>query len=285
MCRFALYLGAPISMDSLITEPVHSIVHQSHHSEEREEPLNGDGFGVAWYVPEIPEPAVFRDVSPAWNNANLAHLSRVTGTACLLAHVRAASPGLTVSHYNCHPFSWGPLTMMHNGFVGDFKRVSRALETALSDEAYHWKQGSTDSELVFGLFIDHFTQSTAEDRLERLVEALVLTIATVERIQKNCQVEAQNFLNLAVADGQRAVVSRYVTRDTESANSLYAHSGSRYSCRDGVCEMIPAEGGNRAVIIASEPLSRDPGWTPIPSNHLAVVSEGLEVELRPIVKP
>ena len=116
MCRFALYLGSPILVSSLITEPSNSIIHQSFHSHERKEPLNGDGFGLAWYVPELTdEPSLFKDVSPAWNNANLLQLARVTRTPCLLAHVRAASPGLSVSRLNCHPFARGPFAFMHNG--------------------------------------------------------------------------------------------------------------------------------------------------------------------------
>ena len=64
MCRFALYLGPPITLGSLVTEPAHSIIHQSFESRERE-PLNGDGFGVAWYVRELsPRPATFRAISP-----------------------------------------------------------------------------------------------------------------------------------------------------------------------------------------------------------------------------
>ena len=60
MCRFVLYLGSPILARSLLTDPTHSIIHQSFHSHERKEPLNGDGFGMAWYMPELtPEPAVF----------------------------------------------------------------------------------------------------------------------------------------------------------------------------------------------------------------------------------
>ena len=37
MCRFALYLGAEISVSSLLTDPANSIIHQSFHSHEREE--------------------------------------------------------------------------------------------------------------------------------------------------------------------------------------------------------------------------------------------------------
>jgi hypothetical protein len=51
MCRFTLYLGPPITLGSLLTEPSHSLIKQSFQSREREEPLTGDGFGVAFYVP------------------------------------------------------------------------------------------------------------------------------------------------------------------------------------------------------------------------------------------
>jgi len=61
MCRFALYLGEEITLNSLVTEPVHSIIRQSFESREQKRPLNGDGFGLAWYIPEISrEPAVFK---------------------------------------------------------------------------------------------------------------------------------------------------------------------------------------------------------------------------------
>src|ERR1044071_4844098 len=103
MCRFVLYHGTPITLASLVTEPGHSIIKQSIHASETEEPLNGDGFGVAWYVPELSQqPGVFRSVSPAWSNQNLLDLARVTRSRCVLAHVRAATSGLPVSETNCH---------------------------------------------------------------------------------------------------------------------------------------------------------------------------------------
>lgn len=170
MCRFALYLGSPILVRSLITDPTHSIIHQSFHSRERKEPLNGDGFGMAWFMPEFtPEPAIFKDVQPAWNNSNLLHLARVTRSSCLLAHVRAASPGLPVSYLNCHPFARGPFAFMHNGSVGGFREMVRELRSGLSDVAYDQIQGSTDSEHVFALFSDYFESAEAKDPLQKMV--------------------------------------------------------------------------------------------------------------------
>ena len=283
MCRFALYLGSPIRVSSLVTEPSNSIIHQSFHSHGRKEPLNGDGFGLAWYVPELTdEPSLFKDLSPAWNNANLLQLARVTRTPCLLAHVRAASPGLSVSRLNCHPFARGPFAFMHNGTVGGFRSIARKLKSNLSDDTYHCIQGSTDSELVFAIFLDHYARSTKENSLERTIEALTKTIAQVEAVSKDEGVKEPSLLNLAVTDGKCAVVSRYISRDPDKANSLYVHSGSHYECESGVCRMAPALEGNLAVIVASEPLSDDPGWQPIAPNHLTVLHEDLHVEQRPI---
>ena len=63
MCRFVMYMGNPLRLDLLTTRPSHSIIHQSYNAREREEPLNGDGFGIAWYAHGVSEEAaVFRSI-------------------------------------------------------------------------------------------------------------------------------------------------------------------------------------------------------------------------------
>ena len=72
MCRFIAYLGKPIMADELLLKPANSLVHQSYHAGEMPEMLNGDGFGVGWYVHSIVErPGLFRAITPAWSNRNL----------------------------------------------------------------------------------------------------------------------------------------------------------------------------------------------------------------------
>ena len=89
MCRLMLYLGPETRLSALVVEPDHSLIRQSVHSKEREEPLNGDGFGIGWYARAHSEdPAVFRSITPAWNNRNLQNLARVVASDCVLAHVR-----------------------------------------------------------------------------------------------------------------------------------------------------------------------------------------------------
>lgn len=129
-------------MSDLITKSEQSLIRQSFKARERAEPLNGDGFGVGWYMPEIdPTPCVFNDLRPAWANRNLHRLSEKIRSTCLFAHVRVASKGSTVSELNCHPFQYDRFLWMHNGGVADFPKIKRRLRENLSDEYYDFIQG------------------------------------------------------------------------------------------------------------------------------------------------
>ncbi|REJ92460.1 MAG: class II glutamine amidotransferase [Planctomycetota bacterium] len=170
-------MGPPIALDLLTTRPEHSIIRQSFKARLREEPLNGDGFGIPWYVPEIPsEPALFRSMQPAWNNVNLLHLARVSRSSTILAHVRAATGGSAVTEANCHPFNAGRYAFMHNGSVSEFPRIKRRLREGLADETYLWIHGTTDSEHLFALFRDHLGQRR---EAAAMADAMQATIADV----------------------------------------------------------------------------------------------------------
>src|SRR3546814_8953456 len=74
MCRWLAYTGAPVFLDELICKPTHSLVEQSLCATEAKSPTNGDGFGIGWYG-ERPEPGLYREVLPAWNDPNLRNLA------------------------------------------------------------------------------------------------------------------------------------------------------------------------------------------------------------------
>jgi predicted glutamine amidotransferase len=306
MCRFVLYQGQPLTIASLVTEPSHSIIHQSTQSREADDPLNGDGFGVAWYAPDLsPRPAVFRSVSPAWSNMNLLELARVTKSTCILAHVRAATPGLPVTELNCHPFSARNYAFMHNGDVAHFGAIRRKVLDGLSDEAFQTIKGSTDSEHLFGVFLDKAAEMEAgrvdpTEVLARSLEATVSYAVNLSREAAEIPLRASggggrvreagggapanpddndSYLNIAVSDGTRSVACRYTTDKGEPA-SLYVHTGRRYQCDGGVCRMVSPERGKGAVIVCSEPLSDDPGWQKIPKNSMVVINEHQECDIR-----
>lgn len=272
MCRFTFYMGPSIRMANLVTEPSNSLIHQSFDSHEREEPLNGDGFGVAWYGPHHPEaPAVFRSLTPAWSNPNLLDLARVVETHCVLAHVRAATAGLGVAEANCHPFRNGRYTFMHNGELGGFPRLRRRLMEQLSDESFASIHGTTDSEHMFALLLDKLRATSGMHPLAALETAMSRTIEHLMALSREHGGGEPSYLNMLVCDGERAVAVRFTSDAPSEAESLYLHRGRKYVCEDGVCMMIDPDDDHGAVIVSSERLSDGPGWEPIPVNHLVVI--------------
>ncbi|MBL9079623.1 MAG: class II glutamine amidotransferase [Planctomycetes bacterium] len=281
MCRFTLYLGPSIRLSSLVVEPKHSIIDQSCHSSAQEEPLNGDGFGIAWYAPEMShEPALFRSVTPAWNNTNLLELARVVQSPLIFAHVRAATKHGGQSEANCHPFRSGAYAFMHNGDIGDFPLLRRPLLNSLGDAAFASIQGNTDSEHLFALVLDELAASRATG-LERLAAALAGAVARVTALGQKHGQGAWSYLNLALSDGESAVACRYTTEPDYDGESLFVHTGRLYVCRDGECRMLaPAAQGRGCVIVSSEPLSDDYGWHPLSRNSMLLVTKAGDTTVR-----
>jgi len=279
MCRFVFYHGPPIRVSSLVTDPAHSLIRQSNQSEEREEPLNGDGFGLAWYAPRLDErPGLFRSITPAWNNANLRELARVVESPCILAHVRAATQVRSVSEANCHPFVHGRVAMMHNGDIGGFAALRRALLERLSDTAFDLIDGSTDSEHLFALFIDALGEDTKTSDASVLLEALQRSFSTALALSRE-HAGADSYLNVAATNGRCAVISRFTTQPDYDGESLYLHSGLRYVCVDGACHMVSPDEHGAAAIVSSEPLSQDPGWQAVPRNHAVCIDADRRVRV------
>jgi len=288
MCRFVVYLGPPVLLSSLTTEPVNSIIHQSFHSHERAEPLNGDGFGLVWYVPEIrDEAALFRSVSPAWSNQNLRHLARMTRSGCIFVHVRAASPGMPVTQTNTHPFCWRNLAFMHNGELAGFQAVKRPLLDRLSDTAFAMIEGTGDSEHLFALFLDRVFRQVGEAvdglSVEVMAAALEGAVADALELAREAGVTAPSFFNLAVTDGRQVVACRFTDGPPEGAQSLHVHRGKLYVCERGVGRHLEPDHGDHAVIVASEALTDDPGWSVVEPNTLVLVAEDRSVEERPML--
>jgi glutamine amidotransferase len=276
MCRFAAYLGPEIFISSLVTEPNHSIIHQSYHAKERIEPLNGDGFGIGWYAPQFcSTPALFKEVSPAWSNQNLLDVARVTKSSCIFAHVRAATIGGQSSRANCHPFAWKKYLFMHNGTVFGFEQIRRLLRRGLSDEAYDLIKGNTDTEHIFAIFID-LIKPIKNPTADQLAKALVGAICRIETLKDQVGLEIPSSMNLVLSDGQKMVATRYISKG-EGSNSLYTLNGGQFCCQDGQCSM---DEGSDAVLVASEPLSSSPRWQKVANNHLITVDPDRNISVQ-----
>lgn len=283
MCRFLVYKGAPIAMDKLLYQPRNSLVRQSYKAREREEPLNGDGFGIGWYQKEIdPNPAVFLSVQPAWNNANLRSMAPKIKSDCFLAHVRAATHG-QVSETNSHPFHYGPFLFMHNGSIGGFRVIKRALRMRLSDSIYDWLRGETDSEHFFALFLERLLEGGKEVDSVFMVTALRGAISDLKELLEEHGISSPTFLNMVITDGDTILATRYTTDSKLKPHTLYHSEGSKFECIDGVCRMRQADPFDHAVLVVSEKLTDvDEDWHEVPPNHIVLVHPDLEITVKQV---
>ncbi len=284
MCRFLVYKGREMFMSALLMKSEQSLIRQSFKAREREEPLNGDGFGVGWYSMAIdPTPCVFTSVTPAWSNRNLYRLSEKIRSTCFFAHVRAASPGSLVTEVNCHPFQYGRFLWMHNGRIPRFSRIKRRLRESLKDEFYNFVQGTTDSEHAFALFLNKLRRHMQDYSVDVLARTMSATIRQLDTWVREAKVAEPQYYNFAVTDGENVIATRYVSDFESQPQSLYVCRGDRLESHEGKYRMIPGGRDNKAVVIASEPLTAERSdWDQIPANHLVVITPELHVRVAPI---
>jgi predicted glutamine amidotransferase len=285
MCRFVAYQGHPIIIDDILIKPKNSLIHQSIHAQETEYPLNGDGMGLGWYVHDIDNtPALFRSVMPAWNEPNFMALAPKIRTTSMFAHIRAANVG-SVSLYNCHPFAYKDCLFMHNGDIGGFSHIKRDLRRRLSDEAYNWIMGQTDSEHMFALFINNVKASGLETTALNMAQVFMQTLKEIQQIKQDKNIFEPDYVNVVMSTGHEMLAFRYVSDPSLKSSSLYYSAGEEYLYRNGACHMLPSENddSNQAVLVVSEKLtSYVVEWHEIKPQHYLWVDKDLHTKLLPI---
>jgi glutamine amidotransferase len=196
----------------------------------------------------------------------------VVTSRCVMAHVRAATQQLAVSELNCHPFVVDRWSFMHNGDIGGFGRIRRALLSQLSDERFDAIHGSTDSEHFFAVLLDELAAEGDDADVEAIARAFQRGL---ERVRELVALHAPGehlYINALLTNGREAVAVRYTTDDPDEGSSLHLNQGQRYICEDGVCRMIDTVHSG-SVIVSSEPLSEDPGWTAFKSNSMVLLAD------------
>jgi glutamine amidotransferase len=293
-----------ILLSKLILEPQHSILTQSYDSrlrlvnplpscqtclklpanlpssQDTRRPHNGDGFGIGYYTPPAlgPEPCIFTSTIPAWNCINLERLASKTTSSLIFAHVRATTEG-SLSDSNCHPFRHGALMWMHNGNIGGWKYVKRALALSIEAEWFNGVQGSTDSEWAFALFLNSMREDGTDPDEELgqkhgfghvvLRKAILRTIKRINQMiaeipdeyREREGLDTRSLLNFAVTDGHSVICTRYVSSATDEAASLYFSSGTSWKQEGakGSYKMERRDKGADIVLVASEPLTFERG--------------------------
>ncbi|MFE7515162.1 class II glutamine amidotransferase [Streptomyces sp. NPDC057540] len=263
MCRWLVYAGTPVLLDTILYQPTHSLIEQSRNAKLGVETTNGDGFGIGWYTDETDTPALLRDVGPAWNNRNLRELADHVRSPLFFAHIRA-STGTAVQQSNCHPFRYGRWMFMHNGAIAGFHLMRRDLALLVDPALYADLEGTTDSEVMFYL--------TVTLGLEQDPPAAVARMAgLVERVGRENGVEFPLQMTVALTDGESVWAFRYSSE--RASRSLF------YSSRvDDLRKLHPDVAFLRDIapetrLIVSEPLDDLPGaWNEVPESSYRVIA-------------
>lgn len=276
------YLGPPVRLADVLHDPGHSPLRPAALGEGN---AGGDGFGVGWYVPEVSRrPAVIRITRPPWTDANLRNVAEVSSSPCLVAHLREPSDAVPVSEANCHPFRHGHILFAHGGRVGGFGRIRRALLETLSDEAFGMIAGSTDSELLFGLFLDLLWAREEVEAHRRMAGALnEVAWRLVATLQDRAPGAGLRF-NVVVADGDHLVTCRFAWNEERLPDPLHYLRESLYDPTHPPPPARRARERSVATIVASERLTPEHGWATIPPGHLVLADRDVEpmhFEMRP----
>jgi glutamine amidotransferase len=254
MCRWLSYLGAETYLDRLLFEPKYSLVQQSLAARKSICTTQGDGFGLGWYG-DHPDPGLYREALPAWNDRNLRSLARQLKARLFFAHVRA-STGTDTARSNCHPFAYDKYLFMHNGQIGGFDRLRRRLEAKIPDALYPHRLGTTDSETTFYLALGHGLAETP-------VAAFRAMLADVRAEMAAANIDEPLRFTAAFSDGRRIIAVRYASDDKPP---------SLYWRQDG-----------ETIVVVSEPLDGEvQSWNRVPRDHFLISTPGRLIELTPV---
>lgn len=116
MCRHLGWLGSPVSVASLVLEPVNGLAVQSYSPRRQSHGrLNADGWGIGFYDGRTPRR--WRSAAPLWGDASLASVAPALHSHCVVAAVRSATVGMPIEPSASAPFTDGTWLLSHNGVV------------------------------------------------------------------------------------------------------------------------------------------------------------------------
>jgi glutamine amidotransferase len=242
MCRHLAYVGEPVLLSSLLTEPAYSLVRQSWAPRRQQHGVvNADGFGIGWYAEGLAEPARHRGAGPIWADETVADLARVIRSAAVLAAVRSATLGMAHGPAAAAPFRSGRWLFSHNGAVARWPAVAAGLAWGLDPGALAQLEAPTDSALLWAMTLDLLARGKPPEAA--LAEVLRRTIAA-----------GGGRLTMLLTDGRSIAATAWGT---------------------SLCwRRLP--GG---VVVASEPYDDDAGWVDVPDGSLLIADrDGVNIE-------
>ena len=116
MCRHLGWLGADVTVSSLLLDPPSGLQVQSYAPRRQKHGLmNADGWGVGFF--EGGAPRRWRSAAPLWGDVSFASVAPALHGHCVVAAVRSATVGMPIEASATAPFTDGHWLLSHNGVV------------------------------------------------------------------------------------------------------------------------------------------------------------------------
>lgn len=261
MCRlFGLHAGdRPAHATFWLLDAPDSLRSQSHH--------NPDGTGVGIFAADG-TPVVDKQPIAAWQDAAFASEARDLESRTFVAHVRYASNGGHTTQ-NTHPFEQDGRLFAHNGVIGGLGDLEqRAQQLGTADLIC----GDTDSERVFAVVTGEI-RAHGGDVDAGLAGALGW-------IAREVPVFALNLI-LTTPDKMWAVRypdthELYVLQRAAAQNHVNVRS-------DRIHARAHDLRGRASVVVASEPMDGEHGWTQLDAGTVLRVDADLSVQLSQVL--
>ncbi|OBG91280.1 ergothioneine biosynthesis protein EgtC [Mycobacterium sp. E3251] len=120
MCRHLGWLGADVTVSSLVLDPLHGLRVQSYAPRRQKHGLlNADGWGVGFFddSPGGQVPRRWRSSAPLWGDTSFDSVAPALRSRCVVAAVRSATVGMPIDVSATAPFTDGQWMLSHNGVV------------------------------------------------------------------------------------------------------------------------------------------------------------------------
>lgn len=116
MCRHLGWLGADVSVSSLVLDPPYGLRVQSYAPRRQKHCLlNADGWGVGFF--DGGTPRRWRSQAPLWGDVSFDSIAPALRSHCVVAAVRSATVGMPIEISATAPFTDGQWLLSHNGIV------------------------------------------------------------------------------------------------------------------------------------------------------------------------
>jgi gamma-glutamyl hercynylcysteine S-oxide hydrolase len=120
MCRHLGWLGADVTVSSLVLDPPCGLRVQSYAPRRQKHgTMNADGWGVGFFddFSEGAKPRRWRSAAPLWGDTSFESVAPALRSHCVVAAVRSATVGMPIEASAAAPFTDGRWLLSHNGIV------------------------------------------------------------------------------------------------------------------------------------------------------------------------